>query len=52
MINFIVKLLKLQELIIRVKYNLILVIIDRLIKYTYFILYKKSSIAEDLTYIV
>ena len=47
-IDFIVKLLKLQKLIIRIKYNLILVIIDRLIKYTCFILYKESSIVEDL----
>ena len=51
-IDFIVKLLKLQELMTGVKYDSILVITDRLTNYAYFILYKKSSIAEDLTYIV
>ena len=35
---------------ILVVYNSILVIIDRLIKYIYFILYMKSSILEDLVY--
>jgi hypothetical protein len=35
---------------IRVVYDVILVIIDRLIKYGYFISYKKSSLADDLAY--
>jgi hypothetical protein len=34
----------------KVKYDSILVIIDRLTKYTYFINYLESSNAEDLTY--
>ena len=38
-IDFIVKLLKLEELIIKVVYDSILVIVDRLIKFTYFIPY-------------
>jgi hypothetical protein len=35
---------------IRVVFDLILVIIDRLTKYGYFILYKESSLAEKLAY--
>ena len=35
---------------IGVEYNTILVIIDRLTKYTYFIPYKEALIAEDLAY--
>ena len=38
-IDFIVKLLKLGELMIKVIYNLILVIVDRLTKFTCFIPY-------------
>ena len=38
-IDFIVKLLKSKELIIKVIYNSILVIVDRLTKFTYFIPY-------------
>ena len=36
--DFIIKLLKLKDIIIEIKYNSILVIINELIKYTYFIL--------------
>jgi hypothetical protein len=49
-LNFVVKLLLLQDLITRIKYDFILVIIDKLIKYTYIILYLKASTAEDLVY--
>jgi hypothetical protein len=45
------QLLLLQDLITGVEYDSILVIIDRLIKYTYIILYLEASIAEDLVYI-
>ena len=38
-IDFIVKLLELEELIIKVTYNSILVIVDRLTKFTYFVPY-------------
>ena len=51
-IDFIVKLLKLEELIIKVIYNSILVIVDRLTKFTYFIPYQEKLIVEDLTYTV
>ncbi len=36
---------------IKVKYNIILVINDRLIKLVYFIPYKEASSVEDLIYI-
>lgn len=49
-LNFIVKLLKLKERIIKTVYHFILIIINRLIKYKYFLLYKKASFAENLTY--
>ena len=51
-IDFIVKLLKLEELIIKVIYNSILVIVDKLIKFTYFMPYQEKLIVEDLAYIV
>jgi hypothetical protein len=44
-------LLLFKELIIGVIYNSILVIIDRLIKYIYFLPYKEASIVEELAYI-
>jgi hypothetical protein len=50
-LDFIIKLLLLQDLIIRIKYDSILIIINRLIKYIYIILYLKANIAEDLVYI-
>jgi hypothetical protein len=49
-LDFIVKLLLLRDLITRIKYDFILVVIDRLIKYTYFIFYLKANIIEDLAY--
>jgi hypothetical protein len=50
-LDFVVKLLLSQDLIIRIEYDSILVITDRLTKYTYIILYLKASIAEDLAYV-
>jgi hypothetical protein len=50
-LDFVIKLLLLQDLIIRIKYDFILVITDRLIKYTYIILYLEASIIENLAYI-
>jgi hypothetical protein len=50
-LDFVIKLLLLQDPIIGIKYNFIIVITDRLIKYIYIILYLKASIAEDLAYI-
>jgi hypothetical protein len=49
-LDFIVKLLLLQDPITRIKYDSILVIMDKLIKYTYIILYLEASTAEDLAY--
>ncbi len=49
-LNFIVKLSKLKERVIRTMYNFILMITDKLIKYEYFLSYKKATFAEDLTY--
>jgi hypothetical protein len=49
-LDFVVKLLLLRDPITSIKYDFILVITDRLTKYTYIILYLKASIAEDLAY--
>jgi hypothetical protein len=38
------------KLIIEIVFDSILVIINRLIKYGYFILYKESSLTEELVY--
>jgi hypothetical protein len=42
--------LLLQDPITEIKYDFILVITDRLTKYTYIILYFKVSMIEDLAY--
>ncbi len=52
MINFIIKLLKLINLAIKDKYNLILVMINKLIKYLYIIACKDKFIAKQLKYII
>jgi len=44
--DFIIKLLSLSDHITEEVYDLILIIVDRLIKYTYFILYKETYTAE------
>jgi hypothetical protein len=49
-LDFIIKLLSSVELMIEVVFDLILVVIDRLTKYGYFILYKESLLAEKLAY--
>jgi hypothetical protein len=49
-LDFVIKLLLLQDLIIRIEYDSILVIMDRLTKYIYIILYLKASIIENLAY--
>ena len=51
-IDFIVKLPKSKELITGVKFDLILVIIKRLMRYSIFILYKEASTIEDLIYAI
>jgi hypothetical protein len=49
-LDFVVKLLLSRDLITRIEYDFILVITDRLTKYTYMILYLEASTAEDLAY--
>ena len=46
--DFITKFPKLVEPIIKIKYDLIMIIVDRLIKYVYFILFKKTFDAKQL----
>ncbi len=52
MINFIIKLLKSTNLVIKDKYNLILVMINKLIKYLYIIACKEKFTTKQLKYIV
>jgi len=47
-----VKLLKSKDLVTRVTYDLIIVIIDKLTKYSILILFKELYIAEQLGYIL
>ena len=49
-INFIIKLLSLKKFLTKVTYNLILIIIDWLIKKVWFLLYKKVLDTEELIY--
>ena len=44
--------LKLTNLITKDKYNLILVIVNKFIKYLYIIVYKEKFIAKQLKYII
>jgi len=50
--NFIIKLLKLTNLAIKNKYDSILIMINKLIKYLHIIACKEKFIAEQLKYIV
>ena len=49
-LNFIVKLSKLKKRVIETTYDSILIITDRLIKYEYFLSYKKVTFTENLIY--
>jgi hypothetical protein len=49
-LDFIVKLLSFVKPIIKIVFDSILVIIDRLTKYGYFILYKESLLIKKLVY--
>ena len=49
-LNFIIKLSKFKKRVIKTIYDFILIIVNRLIKYNYFLSYKKTSIAKDLIY--
>ncbi len=48
--NFIIKLSKSKERVMKTTYNFILMITNKLIKYEYFLSYKKATFAEDLAY--
>jgi hypothetical protein len=48
--NFIIKLPESKELISNAQHDSILIITDRLTKFSYFLPYKKSNIAEELVY--
>ena len=50
-LDFVVKLLKFKEPLIKALYDSILVITDRLTKYEYFILYKEVLSVKELVYI-
>jgi hypothetical protein len=49
-LDFVIKLLLLQDPITEIEYDSIFIIIDKLTKYTYIILYLEASIVEDLAY--
>ena len=51
-IDFIMKLLKSEEIITRVKYDSILVIMDKLTKYTHLILYNKRFTVKQTACVV
>ena len=50
--DFIVKLLKLKDPIIKEEYDAILVLVDRLTKYSHMILFKEKYTAEQLGFII
>ena len=52
LMNFIIKLLKLRNFIIKENYNVILVIINWLTKYAYIILFKKLYIIKKIKYVI
>ncbi len=49
-LNFIIKLSKSKKRVTRTMYDFILIVMNRLIKYEYFLSYKKTTFAKDLTY--
>ena len=51
-INFVTKLLKLINFVIKEIYNSILIITDQLIKYFYMILFKKQYNAKQLKFLI
>jgi hypothetical protein len=50
-LDFVIKLPSFKKLITGVIYDSIIVVTNRLTKYTYFIFYLESFLAEDLVYI-
>ena len=51
-IDFIIIISKLKNLIIKKKYDIILIIVDRLTKYFYIILFKEKYISKKLEIII
>ncbi len=49
-LNFIIKLSKSKKRVTRTTYDFILIITDKLIKYKYFLSYKKATFTKDLIY--
>jgi hypothetical protein len=49
-LDFVIKLLLSRDLIIKIEYDSILVVTDKLTKYIYIILYLEANIAENLAY--
>jgi len=49
-LNFIIKLLFLIDLIINIKYNIILIITNKFTKYIYFLPWKTITITKDIAY--
>jgi hypothetical protein len=50
-LDFVIKLLLSRDLIIKIEYDFILVITNRLTKYIYIILYLEANIIKNLAYI-
>ena len=50
--DFIIKLSKSKDINTEIKYNSILIIIDKLIKYIYLIFYKKNFIVKQMTCVI
>ena len=48
--DFIIKLLKSKDLMTKIFYDLIMIVVDKLIKYFYFVLFKKIFNTEQLGY--
>jgi hypothetical protein len=50
--NFIIKLLKFKNLTTKIKYDLILIVIKKITKYNYFILYNEVITVLKLAYLI
>ena len=50
--DFIIKLLKLEDLVINIKYDSILIVVDKLTKYVYLISYNEKFTAKQTVWVV
>ena len=50
--DFIVKLSRLEDISIEIRYNSILIVVDKFTKYAYLIFCKENFIAKQMTYVV